>query len=63
MAPKTSPKLTFSQWMRAVDAACYDKVGCSYKDLDDYGYADAYAAGRSPKAVANAAIKAAGADW
>lgn len=60
MAPQTTTvKPNFKQWMRLVDAACYEKAGMSYQDLEDYGYAAAYANGKTPKATAAAAIKAA----
>jgi hypothetical protein len=53
-------KKTFEQWKREVDAAILALCGLTADDLPDYGYADAYEDGKSPKATARAAIKAAG---
>ena len=55
----TTKRLTYTEWLHQLDAACYRIAGCSYQDLDDYCYRDAYDDGRAPVSTARAAIRAA----
>ena len=50
----------YNIWMRKVDEAIAAKCGLGHLDLSDYLYADAFVAGRSPEAVAKAALRADG---
>ena len=52
-------KLTFAQWLRAVDAKVGQLCGMSYRDLPDYCYADAYADGVSPALTAKRVVRSA----
>jgi hypothetical protein len=51
-------KLTFAEWMKAVDAACYRLCGASVHDLADICFADLYDDGVSPAGAARRAIRA-----
>ena len=53
----TAKRLTYSEWLRQLDAACWRIAGCSYQDLDDYCYADRYNDGYSPVSTARAMIR------
>jgi hypothetical protein len=46
--------------MRKVDDEIASYCGLSHYDLADFLYADAFIAGRTPKAVAKSALKAEG---
>lgn len=54
-------KLSFAEWMAAVDAAVESIAGLSIYDLEDQPFADWYEARKSPKAAARAALRASGA--
>ena len=51
--------MTFDDWMKAVDDACYDRAGCSVYDLPDVCFRDWYDDGVSPKSAAGRAIRSA----
>lgn len=50
----------FDEWMKKVDAKVSKRVGMSVHDLPDVPFRDWYEDGKSPKAAATKAIKAAG---
>jgi hypothetical protein len=50
----------FNIWMRKVDDEIASYCGLSHYDLADFLYADAFIAGRTPKAVAKSALRAEG---
>jgi len=52
--------LTFSQWMKEVDEACWCKAGLSVHDLGDCRFADWYDDGVRPATAARRALKASG---
>jgi len=52
--------MTFKQWMAKVDEAVQRMCNLTCTDLPDYGYAEAFQQGRSPRTVARQAIRAAG---
>lgn len=54
---KTSTKLTFEQWMKAVDTYCQQLAYLSVHDLADCCFADWYADGMKPATAAKKAIK------
>lgn len=52
-------KLSFSEWMAAVDKACQVKAGMSVHDLPDCCFRDWYDDGVKPASAASKAIKSA----
>jgi hypothetical protein len=51
-------RLSFEEWLEMVDAEVWSRAGCSYSDLSDWNYADAFEDGMRPKTAARKAIKA-----
>jgi hypothetical protein len=56
-------KMSFEQFMAAVDAAVYAKVGVSVYDLPDVAFRDMYEAGNSPVTAAKTAVREAGGEF
>ena len=52
-------KMTFTEWMKAVDVQVAVLCGCSADDLPDYCYADAYEDDATPRQAARAAVRGA----
>ena len=52
-------KIHYTAWKSLVNIELHKLCGMSSDDLPDYGYADAYEAGKQPKTVARLALKAA----
>jgi hypothetical protein len=53
-------RMTFEDWMKAVDREISDKIGLTSDDLPDICYRDMYDDGDSAKTVAKRAIRNAG---
>lgn len=53
------PKMTWDEWINAVEKACYSLCGMSHHDLPDMPYRDYYDEGKSPAVAARSAIKSA----
>ena len=50
-------KLTFEQWMKAVDQKIENQIGLSHADLPDICYRELYDDGVSPASAVRQAIK------
>jgi len=59
----TPKEAKFKSWYNQVDKEIASLIGLSANDLPDYLYRDAHNAGKSPKAVARAVIRAAKDDF
>jgi len=55
-------KMSFDDWMKAVDDAVWAKAGLSIHDLPDVPLRDWYDSGTTPRGAASRAIKMAGAE-
>lgn len=53
-------KVTFEQWMQAVDQIIERLSGLTYLDLPDYPYYDWYEANITPKSAATRVLKSEG---
>jgi hypothetical protein len=56
-------KMTFDEWMKAVDAVVQHNCGMTSSDLPDVCYADWYDEGDTPGRAASRAIRSALEDW
>jgi hypothetical protein len=50
-------KLSFDEWMKAIDGIFFDRFGLSHDDLPDVCYGDMYDDGKSPKGAAAVAVR------
>jgi hypothetical protein len=47
----------FNRWMKKVDSAIFEMIGCSVYDLEDYLFYDDFEAGISPEETAMEVIR------
>lgn len=52
-----SERMSFADWMAAVDRECYKLCGVSIHDLADMNFGDWHEDGLSPKAAAKRAVR------